>query len=161
MKQLLQQIIHEVKKAPLDEKQIKEKKKRYEQIIRTGLKEYIKHPPNDYYMDGFNLLMRMKEYEAATLYFLDHPQVDYTNNISESLCRKVKRKIRAVTTFRSNEHLSYYCDGLSIIETARCANQNIYSVITDIFNRPKCKEDVKLSQKESDIPENSCEGCEQ
>ena len=140
MKKFLQETIHEVKNGSLDEKQIRKKKKRYEEIIRTGLKEYAEHPPNDYYMDGFNLLMRMREYKDSTLYFLDHPQVDYTNNISESLCRKIKRKIRAVTTFRSDESLSCYCDGLSIIETARCQDYNIFTRICEIFNQPRIKE---------------------
>ena len=140
MKAFLQETIHEVKNGSLDEKQIKKKKKRYEAIIHTGLKEYVEHPPNDYYMDGFNLLMRLREYEDSTLYFLDHPQVDYTNNISESLCRKVKRKIRSVTTFRSDDSLSHYCDGLSIIETARCKDQNVFTKICDIFDQPKIKE---------------------
>lgn len=142
MKQFLQETIRDIKQHPLSKAQIKKKKNQYNEIIRIGLKEYAIHPPNKYYMDGYKLLMRMREYKDSTLYFLEHPQVDYTNNISERLCRKVKRKIKAVTTFRSDDSLSYYCDGLSIIETARSQNENIFEKIRDIFSRPKYKEEI-------------------
>lgn len=142
MKEFLQKTIRDIKKRPLSKSQIKKKKNQYDEIIHIGLKEYVDHPPNKYYMDGYNLLMRMREYKDATLYFLEHPQVDYTNNISERLCRKVKRKIKAVTTFRSDESLSHYCDGLSIIETARNRNENIFEKICDIFDRPKYKKEI-------------------
>lgn len=142
MKEFMQETINDIKKHPLNETQIKKKKNQYDEIIRIGLKEYVDHPPNKYYMDGFNLLMRMREYKDPTLYFLEHPQVDYTNNISERLCRKVKRKIKAVTTFRSDESLSYYCDGLSIIETTRNRRENIFEKICDVFNSPKYKEEI-------------------
>lgn len=142
MKQFLQETIHDIKKHPLDKTQIKKKKNQYDEIVHIGLKEYVIHPPNKYYMDGYNLLMRMRKYKDATLYFLEHPQVDYTNNISERLCRKVKRKIKAITTFRSEDSLSQYCDGLSIIETARNQNLNIFEKICSIFDTPKHKEET-------------------
>ena len=137
MKTLIQEIIHEHKKnnGVFDEKKINEYKSRYKQIIETGLIEYKDNPPNKYYMDGFNLLKRMREYEDSTLYFLNHPQVNYTNNISERLLRKVKRKMKQVTTFRSEDNLSYYLDGLSIIETTKANNNNIYQEICKIFDK--------------------------
>ena len=139
MKELLQDIIHQIKNSELNEKLKDKYKKRYKQIIHIGLKEYRKHPPNEYFMDGFNLLKRMREYEDSTLYFLDHPQIDYTNNISESLLRKVKRKTHQATTFRSIDNLSYYCEGLSIIETSRIRNENPLTELIGVFDTPKKK----------------------
>lgn len=135
MKQLLQEIIHFHKQNNgIFEKEIIDKyKSQYKQIIHTGLIEYKNNPPNKYFMDGFNLLKRMREYEDSTLYFLNHPQVDYTNNISERLLRKVKRKMKQVTTFRSEDSLTYYCNGLSIIETAKANNKNVYQTIQNCF----------------------------
>ena len=136
MKALLQEIIHKHKEnnGLFDKDDINKIKSRYKQIIKTGLIEYKNNPPNKYFMDGFNLLKRMREYEDCTLYFLNHPQLDYTNNVSERLLRKVKRKMKQVTTFRSEDNLSYYLDGLSIIETAKANNKNIYTEIYEIFN---------------------------
>ncbi len=99
---------------------------RYRSIIDTGFNEYIKHPPSKYYKDGINLLKRLKEYKASTLYFLDNPEVSYNNNLSERLLREVKRKMKQVITLRSDNNLSYYLDGLSIIKTAKANDKNIY-----------------------------------
>lgn len=82
--------------------------------------------------DGINLLKRLKEYKASTLYFLDNPLVTY-NNLSERLLREVKRKTKQVTTFRSDDNLSYYLDGLSIIKTAKANDINIYQKLIAVF----------------------------
>ncbi|MCR4640489.1 MAG: hypothetical protein K5697_00485, partial [Lachnospiraceae bacterium] len=41
---------------------------------------------------GFNLQKRLREFQTEHLYFLSHPYIDYTNNISERELRKFKRK---------------------------------------------------------------------
>ena len=103
-------------------------------IIDKGETEYIKHPPSKYYKDGINLLKRLKVYKSSTLYFLDNPLVDYNNNLSERLLREVKRKMKQVTTLRSDDNLSYYLDGLSIIKTAKANDINIYQKLVAVFD---------------------------
>ena len=79
------------------------------------------------------LLKRLKEYKYPTLYFLDNPLVAYNNNLSERLLREVKRKMKQVTTLRSDNNLSYYLDGLSIIKTAKANDINIYQKLIAVF----------------------------
>ena len=134
MKSLLQSMIHTVKHNELTTDLIEEYKAKYDYIINIGETEYIKHPPSKYYKDGINLLKRLKEYKVSTLYFLDNPLVDYNNNLSERLLREVKRKMKQVTSFRSDDNLSYYLDGLSIIKTAKANDVNIYQKIVDVFD---------------------------
>ena len=42
---------------------------RYDQILETALNEYADVPCSDYYRDGYNLALRMKEYREAHLLF--------------------------------------------------------------------------------------------
>lgn len=133
MKTLLQLMIHTVKYDELTDELIEDYKSKYDYIISVGENEYIKHPPSKYYKDGINLLKRLKEYKASTLYFLDNPLVDYNNNLSERLLREVKRKMKQVTSFRSDDNLSYYLDGLSIIKTAKADDKNIYQKLVAVF----------------------------
>ena len=134
MKSLLQLMIHTVKHNELTDDLIDEYKSKYDYIIDKGETEYVKHPPSKYYKDGINLLKRLKEYKASTLYFLDNPLVTYNNNLSERLLREVKRKMKQVTTFRSDDNLSYYLDGLSIIKTAKANDINIYQKLVAVFD---------------------------
>ena len=130
---LLQLMIHTVKHNELTTDLIEEYKAKYDYIIDKGENEYIKYPPSKYYKDGINLLNRLKEYKASTLYFLDNPLVSYNNNLSERLLREVKRKMKQVTTLRSDNNLSYYLDGLSIIKTAKAKDNNIYQKLIAVF----------------------------
>ena len=127
-------MIHTVKHNELTDKLIENFKSRYRCIISNGFIQYTKHPPNKYYKDGYNLLKRLQDYEESTLFFLDNPNVDYSNNLSERLLREVKRKMKQVTTFRSDDNLSYYLDGLSIIKTAKANDVNIYQKLVAVFD---------------------------
>lgn len=129
MKKLLQTTIHEFKNNELDNEKIKEIKKRYDEIINDGLKEYEEHPPTKYYVDGYNTFNRMKDFKDSILYFLDHENVPYTNNCAELRLRKIKRKHRQVGSFRSPDSINYYCDFMSVIESCKAHGENIYQVI--------------------------------
>lgn len=53
---------------------------RYDDALQTAEKEYRVNPPNEYYKDGYNLYMRMKQYRHNHLLFLHDPRVSATNN---------------------------------------------------------------------------------
>ena len=53
-------------------------------------------------MDGYNLYKRLRDYQTDHLYFLSHPEIDYTNNISERQLRKFKRKQKQAVVLRSD-----------------------------------------------------------
>lgn len=137
MHRLLQQMIHLSKRCKgniPDSKEIS-LKENYCKILRLAEDEYSLHPPAKEYMDGFNLQKRLNKYISAHLYFLNHPGIDYTNNVSERCLRKFKRKQKQAVVFRSNSGGQYVCDALSIIETARNQKQNVYSSVIKAFSK--------------------------
>ena len=110
-------------------------KKEYDEIMKKADEEYKYIPPSDYFRDGFNLIKRMTEDKEAYLLFLKDSRVDATNNISERHARKFKRKSAQVMCFRSQSGVNYYCDGLSITQSLKSQNKNLYEGVTDIFNK--------------------------
>lgn len=135
MHRLLQKMIHTSKKHKngLSDDRIKEFTKKYEEVLNIASEEYTKHPPEKEYMDGYNLQKRLREYQTNHLYFLSHPDVDYTNNISERELRKFKRKQKQAVVLRSSSGGQYICDALTIIETARMQHKNVYDTIETAF----------------------------
>ena len=135
MHSLLQHIIHVAKRnksgLPIDK--INQLTKKYEAILIIAANEYETHPPSKEYMDGFNLQKRLLEYQDDHLYFLKHPEVDFTNNISERGLRKFKRKQKQAVVFRSDSGGQHVCDALTIIETARLQHKNVYDTIENAF----------------------------
>ena len=135
MHNLLQKMIHTAKrnKSSIPKDKIKSLTEKYESILRLAAEEYTQHPPDRNYMDGFNLQKRMRDFQSDHLYFLSHPEVDYTNNISERELRKFKRKQKQAVVLRSDSGGQHICDALTIIETARLQNKNVYDVVASSF----------------------------
>lgn len=80
---------------------IKLSKKLYDEAINVATCEYEKYPPNKYNRDGYNLYKRLALTREQVLLFLYDLSVPPTNNASERALRKVKRKMKQMTTFRS------------------------------------------------------------
>lgn len=135
MHDFLSRMIHEVKQANrmIPEERVCEYEKEYSGILEEAMQEYESHPPTKYYRDGYNLAKRMLEYQHNHLLFLRHPEVDYTDNLSERLLRIFKRKMKQAVTFRSNQTVEYLCDALGIIETSRARGMNIYDTVRNVF----------------------------
>ena len=135
MHTLLQKIIHTTKKnkngIPLNK--VKTLTEKYESILAIASDEYLVHPPEKEYMDGYNLQKRLREFQSDHLYFLSHPDVDCTNNISERGLRKFKRKQKQAVVLRSASGGQHICDALTIIETARMQHKNVYDTIESAF----------------------------
>ena len=135
MHRLLRKMIHTAKKNKngIPDDKIKKLTDKYESILVIASEEYLKHPPDKECMEGFNLQKRLREYQADHLYFLSHPDVDYTNNISERGLRKFKRKQKQAVVLRSDSGGQHICDALTIIETARMQHKNVYDTIESAF----------------------------
>lgn len=135
MHALLQNMIHVAKKykTGIPMEKVLALTQKYEAILSLAYDEYCKSPPAREHMDGFNLQRRLREYQNACLYFLSHPDVDYTNNVSERELRKFKRKQKQAVVLRSNAGGQHVCDALTIIETARLQNKNIFDVVESVF----------------------------
>lgn len=136
MHRLLQKMIHIAKrnKSGLTKEKVQSLTDKYESILSLAADEYTQHPPDKNYTDGFNLQKRMHDYQAEHLYFLSHPEVDYTNNISERELRKFKRKQKQAVVLRSDSGGQHICDALTIIETARMQHKKVYDVVASSFS---------------------------
>ena len=119
--------------ADTDPAEVEKFKGRYLGILGTAADEYEYEPPSDYYKDGYNLYKRLRDYMDNHLLFLHDKRVPATNNLSERLLRKFKRKQKQAMTFRSFDSISYLCDGLGIIESLRLQEKNLYENITAFF----------------------------
>lgn len=102
-------------------------------IVQLGITEYEYDPPNKYFKDGFNLCKRMKESPEEYILFLKDPTVPPTNNLAERHARQYKRKAHQVMCFRGDHGDEYFCDALSIIETLKLRNLNLYKEISARF----------------------------
>lgn len=106
---------------------------RLKDILLIAKREYEYIPPNKYFRDGFNLCKRMTDsFEDYVLFLRDH-SVPPTNNLAERCARKYKRKTHQMMSFRGDHSDEYLCNGLSVIETLRLQNKNIFREIVKRF----------------------------
>lgn len=135
MHALLQKMIHAAKKnkSGISKDKIKALTDKYVSLLELASDEYEKHPPTKDFMDGYNLYKRLRDYQDDHLYFLSHPEIDYTNNISERQLRKFKRKQKQSVVLRSDTGGQLICNALTIIETAKMQNQNVYDAVEAAF----------------------------
>lgn len=133
MKSFLQGLIHQMKqKQDMDFEKIS---KEYDDIIEMGQKEYEEKPAGKYYRDGYNTWKRLKEYKDSVLYFVNHPEIPYTNNLAERKARQIKRKTKQVGAFRGFETTQRYCDFMTIVETGKSQGENIYGIVCKYFKK--------------------------
>lgn len=108
-----------------------------EQILAKAKEEYEYEPASKYYRDGYNLYKRMSEDMDRYVLFLRDPSVPPNNNVAERFGRKYKRKAHQVMAFRSDKGHDYFCDGLTITESMRARNENVYDAVTERFNQTR------------------------
>lgn len=119
MPELIQEMIHENSLAPAEgiaEERNAEFEARYDDIVRKATEEYKDTPPSDDYRDGYKLYLRMFENRHNLLLFLSNPLVEPDNNLCERKARSLKRKINQAISLRSFEHLTYFCESLSVLD---------------------------------------------
>lgn len=137
---LIQEMIHENNISPADgikEEKIAEFEARYDAIVKTAGEEYEGTPPSDYYRDGYNLYLRMVEYKHNHLLFLSNPLVEPDNNLCERKARILKGKINQAISLRSFEHLTHFCECLSVLDHfATNSEDNLYQSVKGVFKRP-------------------------
>ncbi len=85
--------------------------KEYDRILEKAEEEYTDEPPNDYYREGYNLFIRLKEYKENELLFLHDTEVPANNFLCERLARVYKRKQKQAVKLRSYENLCCICCG--------------------------------------------------
>ena len=137
MHALIQKMIHVAKRNPkgIPRDKVRILTEKYEAILKTAEEEYSQNPPSKDYPDGFNLQKRLRTYQKDHLFFLTHPEVNFTNNISERGLRKFKRKQKQAVVLRSDSGGRHICDALTIIETARLQKKDVYDTIKTAFTK--------------------------
>ena len=119
MRSLIQEMIHYRNSLPEeatpDTEKVKEYEERYRAILRKEKEEYEYIPASEYYKDGYNLYLRMEEYMSNHILFLHDHRVPATNNESERLLRRYKRKQQQAASFRGFETIEYLCQSMSML----------------------------------------------
>ena len=105
------------------------------EILKCGKDEYEYEPPGKYFRDGINTYTRMAEKFDDYVLFLRDPGVPPTNNAAERAGRKYKRKSHQVMSFRSDEGSGRFCDCLTITESIKSKDENLYDAVTERFNK--------------------------
>lgn len=122
--------------AVLSKEEIQKYKDEFLSILAIGDKEYEENPPKEYFRKGICLCKKMREYVESELRFISTPGLPHDNNCAERNARKVKRKMRAMTTFRSEESAKQICQGFSVIHSTSAKGGNIFNKLVEIFERP-------------------------
>ena len=115
-------------------------------ILQTAKEEYENDPPSKYYRDGYNTYKRMEEKPEDYVLFLRDPRVPPTNNVAERAARKYKRKAHQVMSFRSQEGSNRFCDGLTIIETIKAQEGNLFEGVAGRFSQKQKPQQDKEKQ---------------
>ncbi len=138
MRSLIQEMIHYRNSLPEeaapDTKKVNGFEERYRAILRKAKEEYEYIPASEYYKDGYNLYLRMEEYMSNHLLFLHDHRVPATNNESERLLRRYKRKQQQAVSFRGFESIEYLCQCMSmLIQIRQNEESNLYNRVSQIF----------------------------
>lgn len=138
MRALIQEMIHYrnslQREAPPDTEKVSGFEERYRAILKKAKEEYEYIPASEYYKDGYNLYLRMEEYMSNHLLFLHDHRVPATNNESERLLRRYKRKQQQAVSFRGFESIGYLCDCMSmLIQIRQNEESNLYNRVSQIF----------------------------
>ena len=141
--------------AALTQEEIQKYTDEFLSILHIADKEYEENPPKEYFVKGINLCKKMRKYVESELRFLSTPGLPPENNCAERMGRKVKRKMHAMTTFRSEESAKQTCQGLSVIHTASSKGENIFDKLVEIFDRPSPPPVPDVVDTSDPIPDSS------
>ena len=136
----LRELLYEMKAkrdavAPdiLPEEEIDEFFNKYDEIIQLGREENFSTKPKWAKKDEMALLNRLEKYRDNHLLFLKRMDVAFSNNMSERDLRKCKNRQKIAGGFRNLAGCSMYADILSLIETAKRQNLNLFDTILSVF----------------------------
>jgi hypothetical protein len=78
---------------------------------------------------GHGLLIRICDYKAAVLRFIDDFDVPFTNNLAEQDIRMMKVKMKISGGFRTNDGADIFATLRSVVSTARKQRWNILQAL--------------------------------
>jgi len=106
----------------------------YDCIVQKGCLENEKTSGKYAKKEEKTLLNRLKKYKENHLLFLYDFQVGFDNNMSERDLRKCKNRQKIAGGFRKPTGNEMYCNIMSIIETCKRKEMQIFENISRIFN---------------------------
>ena len=106
---------------------------RYDEILKQGVKEFIKDESPDYNGDDMKLLRRMQKYKVEHLRFLTDEEVPFDNNQAERDLRMIKAKMKISGCFRSNDGGEIFANIKSYTSTLRKNGKNIFDGVKAAF----------------------------
>ena len=138
MRPLIQEMIHYRNSLPAgadtESATVSEFEKKYIEVLQKAKEEYEYIPASEYYKDGYNLYLRMKQYMGNHLLFLHDTRVPTTNNEAERLLRSYKRKQQQAVSFRSQDSIDYLCQCMSMLVMMRQNDEkNVFRKVSQIF----------------------------
>lgn len=116
-------------------KEIESYEKRYDKIIKKGLRENNRTSSKYAKEEEAALLRRLVAYKENHLLFIHDNRVKFDNNMSERDLRKCKNRQKMAGGFRKTSGKEMYCKILSVIETAKRKGEKIFEKITEILHR--------------------------
>ncbi len=120
----------------LTETEITEFIHRYDEIIQLGRVENLTTKPKWAKKEEATLLNRLEKYRDNHLLFLRRVDVAFSNNMSERDLRKCKNRQKVAGGFRNLNGCTMFADILSLVETAKKQNRNVFDTILAVFRSP-------------------------
>ena len=118
---------------PPDPDKIQEIRRRYDEILEHGSKEFLKDKEPDYNGDDMKLLRRMQKYKTEHLRFVSDPTVPFDNNQAERDLRMIKAKTKISGCFRASDGGEVFAALKSYTSTLRKNGHNIFGGIRAAF----------------------------
>lgn len=115
------------------EKEAREIVKKYEKLLSDGYEQNQKTHHKYAKAEELTLLNRLKNYQHNHLLFLTNEEVKFHNNDSERDLRKCKTHQKMSGGFRKEKGSKLYCDIMSIIETCKKKQMQVFENICSIF----------------------------
>ena len=134
MKEARDKAVENAKGQSLPEQEIEQFIHRYDEILKLGLSENQSTRPKWAKKEELALLNRLTKYKDNHLLFIRQFEVAFSNNMSERDLRKCKNRQKVAGGFRSYEGCKMYADILSVIETAKRLDLNVFDTILAIFH---------------------------
>lgn len=109
---------------------------RYDELLKQAKEQNKRTLGSIAKSDELSLIRRLETYKSNHLLFASHPEVPFTNNMSERDLRKCKNRQKVSGGFRKDLGKSVYCTLFSVIETCRRRGISFLDHFRQVF-RPK------------------------
>ncbi len=150
MKKLLEEMLSKRKNLiskqidSFEPKNLEEFSNRYDEIIENGFKEYIEFKHKYEFEREENLLEFMRDFKGPITAWIYDFSLPYSNNLSESLLRMLKSKMKISYRFRDIAYAEYFANIRTYTETCNKFGLNIYETMRRLFNgNPYTVEDLE------------------